>query len=646
MVGKLGWFHPKVALYDQQGRGISDHNFRHEARSPLAIFIRELLQNALDARLPESEKPVTVCIRWLKSADVDTKYLDECVDEDFITRLRASSGKEVALDQEKPVALVVEDFGTMGLQGTWCDSTVDGANENYNAFWFREGEGAKGDNSSNGGAGQGKISFYLRSAVRTVLGFTVRADDGQRLLFGRAVFNRDYRLDEGGKKFKRIAYWCREDDGMPLPALDPVEIDSFSKAFSVKRKDEPGLSLVLPFPQDRDPGEVLKVVLGEFFFPIARGRLVVHVDETEITASTIVTLADVHLKDDEVRNVLGISLTAGYRSFLSEIISGETNGSVPVVMTDDWRDASTLSSACFPDGSVESLKAKLSSGERIYVRFPVVVRRRKQPPVKTFIDVHLQVPDDLEFSEEAYIRQDLLIGEERRLKNAHHLPKARALTFVCDEPLSRLLADAEEASHLLWNASREKLQDNWMSEKEILRLVRQAAPRLLAFLASAEGKRDSRALARFFARPSPEGSKKTAGVNRNKGGDPPIPPSPPPLPEPELFVLDPKFTAVELRGRGHSRIVGGEGYLEVAYRELGADSFRSYDPFDFDFGNEAEYPVIVSGCEILKKHRNRVTFKAFTPNMTLTASGFDPNVRLDARLVFKEAADGADEEIE
>jgi hypothetical protein len=646
MVKMLSWFHPRVARYDQQGRGISDHNFRHEARSLLAIFIRELLQNALDARLLGNESPVTVYIRWLKAANVDREYLDECVDPDLIARVQASSGKDVHLDPEKPVALVIEDFGTMGLQGAWHDSTVDGPNENYNAFWFREGEGAKGDNSSNGGAGQGKISFYLRSIVRTVLGFTVRASDGQRLVLGRAVFNRDYRLDEEGEKFKRIAYWCREKDGMPLPTLDTTEIDRFSRAFSLKRKDEPGLSLILPFPQDHEPDQALKVVLGEFFFPIARGRLVVHVDDTEITASTIVKLAAEYLKDEEVRDTLGISLTSGYRAFLSEIISDESNGAQAVLMTDDWGRVSTLSPGHFPDGAVDSLKAKLSNGERIYVRFPLNVRRRKHHSAKTFVDVHLQVPDDLTFSEEAYIRQDLLIGEERRLKNAHYLPKARALTFVYDELLSRFLADAEEASHLLWNASREKLQDNWMNEKEILRLVRQAAPRLLAFLAATEGKRDVRALARFFARPSEEGSKKTEGANRDQGGDPPTPLAPPPPPDPELFVLVPKATLVELRALGDSRIVGGEGYLEVAYQELGADSFRSYDPFDFDFHNESGYPVVASGCEILQKLRNRITFKVLTPNMKLEASGFDPNVRLDVRLVFQEAADGENEEVE
>ncbi len=646
MAKRLAWFHPPVARYDQQGRGVSDHNFRHEARSLLAIFIRELLQNALDARLPGGESPVSVHIRWLNASQVDEQYLNECINPDLIARLKASSGKDITHDREKPVALVVEDFGTMGLQGTWRDSTVDGSDENYNAFWFREGEGAKGESSSNGGAGQGKISFYLRSTVRTLLGLTVRANDGQSLLLGRAVFNRDYRLNDGAPKFKRIAYWCREDNGMPLPAQDAPEIDRFKKAFLLKRKVEPGLSLVLPYPQDHQPGEALKVVLGEFFFPIARGRLIVHIDDIEISASTIVDLATEHLTDDEVIDALGISLTAGYRAFLSEIISAEADGWTPVLMNDNWKDGSALLPAHFPEGAADSLKQMLAHGDRIHVRFPLTVRRRNQSPAKTFVDIHLQVPDNLKFSEEAYIRQDLLIGEERKLRNAHHLPKARALTFVFDEHLSRFLADAEEASHLIWNASREKLQENWMNEKEILRLVRQASSRLLAFLAAEEGKRDVRALARFFARPSPEGPKKNEGANKNKGGDLPPPPPTPPTPEPKVFDIIPKSTSVELKGLGESSIVEGEGYIEIAYEELGADAFKNYDPFDFDFRSDSEYPVTGTGCEVLKKLSNRIVFKALDPNMKLTVSGFDPNLRLVTRLVFKEAADGSDEKEE
>jgi len=57
--------------------------------------------------------------------------------------------------------------------------------KNWNAFWFREGEGAK-VSGSNGRAGQGKNHLLPDlGAARAVLGLTVRRSDGKCLLMGR-----------------------------------------------------------------------------------------------------------------------------------------------------------------------------------------------------------------------------------------------------------------------------------------------------------------------------------------------------------------------------------------------------------------------------------------------------------------------------
>ena len=150
------WFFPPIEPYRVQGRGIAEDNFAQEARSSLEILMREALQNPLDARSVRKPGAVRVVVRLLSPGQFDRKYLESLVSADYVSRLEASGGEVTGLDTGKACVLVVEDFGTTGLLGTFEDSTIDGSLENWNAFWFREGEGAKA------GMGPRKCLMYLK----------------------------------------------------------------------------------------------------------------------------------------------------------------------------------------------------------------------------------------------------------------------------------------------------------------------------------------------------------------------------------------------------------------------------------------------------------------------------------------------------
>src|SRR5690606_28997830 len=127
--------------------------------------VRETLQNPLDAR--NSDSVVRVHYRLVSVDLAASDFARSIFSDDWLTHFRAG---ELIENGERPKAmtfLVIEDFGTTGLEGCYTDSSQEGATENWNAFWFREGEGAK-TTKSNGGAGQGKITLYLASRLRSV----------------------------------------------------------------------------------------------------------------------------------------------------------------------------------------------------------------------------------------------------------------------------------------------------------------------------------------------------------------------------------------------------------------------------------------------------------------------------------------------
>lgn len=633
------WVYPEVTPYQVQGRDLSEDNFAQEDRSSLEILMREILQNPLDARASDNSGPVRVTLKLLQSGNFDADYLANLLGGDYSSRLEASGGEPLP-DFAGGSVLVIEDFGTTGLQGRWDDQNADGAEENWNAFWFREGEGAKSATGSNGRAGQGKITYYRIGAARAVFGFTVRKSDGRRLLMGRSAFRRVYPYL--GSKFNRHSFWCC-GSGHPLPIADDEEIMAFQKAFGLSRQSEPGLSLVIPFPAGFDPKEAVRTLISDFYYPIASGNLELSLASIDIDASNVDTIAAREFSDEIARQRKS-SFTKGFRSLVRNAIEAQKNGRTYVELKPGWDKDSTLKEGALPEGALETLRTAMENGERISVRCPVTVRPRKAALIQTWFDVHIEIPEDLERAEEAYIRRDLLIGSEGHLATSAYLQKARALTIISDSNLSAFLADAEEPTHLKWNGSRPRLAEDYLNPQATLRAVRNAAPRLLALVSNGMIQRDMKALAKYFTRHADEGKRHAAGGSVKPGGGTP----------PEIDITLPKVRKplkiatgtdrVQVLPNSSSALTAAElpmsCALELAYEGLDQDPFKAYDPFDFDLADERLHQVTSSGAVVTSRQGNRIIFDITEPEFVLEVPGFDSNIRLRARLNYTEKSNG------
>lgn len=633
------WVYPPTSPYSVQGRELSEDNFAQEDRTSLEILMREALQNPLDARSPDNHGPVRVRIALLTPGNYDDTYLSKLLTSEYAKRIQAAGGDPLP-DPSFWAVLVIEDFGTTGLEGTWRDQNADGTGENWNAFWFREGEGAKATAGSNGRAGQGKITYYRIGAARAVFGYTVRRSDRQTLLMGRSAFRRAYPYE--GSKYLRHSFWCTGSEH-PLPVTDPAELAAFRTAFRLLRDDEPGLSLVIPVPIDFVAKDAIRTVVSEFYYPIARGNLEVLAASLDINATRVESVAVHETPDDDVRERKS-GFTKAFRKLVRDVIADEAGGILPVELKSGWEKSVQLSEDAFPEGALTELRKRAEAGVRIAIRCPIAVRPRKGVPAPSWFDIHIEIPEDLDRVEEAYIRRDLLIGSEKHLGATAHLQKARALTLVSDPALSAFLADAEEPTHLRWNGSRPRLTEEYASPQATLRAVRNAAPRLLAVILGGMVKRDTKSLARYFTRPATESRRRVGagarreGTSTSGGGEPP------------KTVRKPFRIAT---GTDRVRVVpngaaapGAEELpiacvLEIAYEGLDQDPFKSYDPFDFDLADASAHALALSGAELVDRSGNRLAFRVVEPDFEVEVSGFDSNIRLRARLIYTERNDGA-----
>lgn len=634
----ISWFFPLIAPHRVQGRGLAEDNFAAEERKNEEIMGREGYQNALDARGSSSD-PVRVAVRILGPDEFDRDYLRELIDDEYSSRLESATERATKLEFSKARLLIIEDFGTSGLEGAFVDSTVDGEGENWNAFWFREGEGAKSGRASNGRAGQGKVTFYRIGRARAVFGLTVRQSDSKELLMGRSSFRRDYSYKD--QKFERDSFWCFRSNEQVLPMMGSSEIGRFKKSFNLQRVNEPGLSLVVPFPAEFDMTELVRTAIADFYLPIARRRLEVQIGGELINITNLDTKADQALSDAAAREMKS-SFTKGFRSMVRKVLeTRESNGPV-TTLPKGWEKEARLAESLLPENTLESLRLSLDNGELISARFPITVKPKHTQPVETWFDVYLEVPENLDRVEEAYIRRDLLIGSERHITGLSYLPKARGLTLVEEDVISAFLADAEEPTHLKWNASRPRLSEDYKAPKALVTAVRHAMPRLLALLSGGDSKRDVKVLAKYFTKKAESGKRHAPG-GQNEGSDTQEPIDPP-EPRRKPFRLKTDITSVTVLPNGSAgpkiEDLPIECELETAYEGLDQDAFAAYDPFDFDLADGQSFTQTHKGISSVVTNNNSVKFVVVEPDFELSVSGFDPNIRLRARITFEEKKDG------
>ena len=623
---------------ETSGASISDDNFADEERTSVEILVRETLQNPLDAR--SSDSVVRVEYKLVNADLISSEFARSIFSDDWMKHFKAG---ELFGAEQRPTSmkfLVIEDFGTTGLEGEYTDSSVEGTTENWNAFWFREGEGAK-TTRSNGGAGQGKITLYLASRLRTVFALTKRRSDDVELLFGCCRFKRNYKLPGDSRRWAKEARWGSTDD--PNVLATPIDttsvLDGMKAELTLARGAKPGTTFMVPMPNDEVTENALRnAVVNEFFFAINRGRLEVKIGEVTLDANSVSIVADSMGADCRVPK--------GYRDFLAATAK-KTTEPPTTIAAESWTRQAKLAPEAFEETDLSSLQAKFGNSQLVSVDFPLPVKKKnpKETTVATF-RVFLQQDINAEQSHELFVRQDLGIDGEKRLKAARTIAPVMALTFIQDPKLSDLLVAAEEPTHRNWNAKRPKVVAQYISPDLALNAVRNAALRLVQLI-SPDGAKDESALAIYFADPASNPTKRKGGT----GTEPKANPGEPSFPI-DIPTAKPKPVSVKLLADGFgifARPAEGITFplaceLTLAYATAVGNPFKLWDAADFWITDEKKYPREESGISDLSVDLNFMKFCLNGEQSFLKITGFDENRQLEIRVKYEELPNEADNE--
>jgi hypothetical protein len=589
------------------------HDEFFKAQDLADALVREAIQNSLDARRGRS----TVRVRFRLATGAAALNAEAA--DPYLRELEP----HVALPASGSMPyLLVEDSGTRGLVGDpGEDPELDehgGERNDFFYFWRNVGRSGKGE-LDRGRWGLGKAVFSVSSRIHTVFGLTRRADDGRLLLLGQCVL-KTHVVD--GRRYAPYGFFANSAaDDFPHAVEDASATVRFAKDFVLQR-DEPGLSIVIPFFREDDLAfeSLLASVIRQYFYPITRGDLIVTIEDDQrtekITAQTIE-------REATESGLARLCVLARWSMSLPQsewIEIGEPPAGAP-----KWNSAS------IPPLQVNALRVRFDQGERLAFRLRVPIRRKRSRAALSHFDVVLEKDDALTRGAHHFIRRGITIPDVRSPRDK----PVRALLIADDEAISTFLGDAENPAHSDWSERNDRIRGLYENGASTLRYVKNAISQLASTLSGPPAGRAPDLLADIFSiavaaddaaiAPGKTSTRldhgESAGGDAGGGGR---------TATMRILPIAEGFTI-----HGVQPSTDAQYSAEVAYRTRSGDPFRKYSQFDFSIGRSG-VKVDADGVKLGVARENRIAFQPLRSDFRLTVTGFDKRRDLVVRVMAKD----------
>ena len=597
-------------------------------------LVRETLQNSLDVK--SGKEPVRIRFSIHSAGRYFPKDRRDFYFGGLFPHLRAA-GRDFDPSGQDLVYMVIEDFGTTGLTGDPEQTTDDDQDNNFYYFFRNVGRSGKGQDKG-GSWGLGKWVLPDASHLNAFFALT-RRNDGRVLLMGQSVL-KQHTID--GTKYDPYGFFSRikqDESGLQIPfdgERDSEVIENFRSDFKLRRGDEPGLSVVIPFLSEVEVSisaeDVVRAVIKHYFYPIISDNLVVEVsdcdrnwrlgsDNVEEVVSQLDWPPDRELNREDLIRLLDMVRTG---------LKAPEAGWVELEYSPK-RDVEEILS-----GRKETLAKRFDSGERLHFKIPVWVEKKGgRNGTRSYFRAVIEKDEAVEQGKDYYVRGNLAIQDIDTVKSYN----VRAFVHIKeDEPLAHLLRDTEEPSHSNWRTGSTRAKEKYINADQTVRFVKNAVRNILAAFAKEkkEEVRENAFIDVFFVEnPEAPGPGET-GTNPSS-----IPGRLPPVEPPETAASP--FRIGKISGgftvsASESSDLPGSVLVDLAYESRGNPLSR-YSPYDFRL---EESPIVVESenC-VCEGTGNRLAVTDIRKGFSVIVSGFDPNRDLYIRA---EAAETGEED--
>ncbi len=627
----MEWKFKKLTPDDTKGDPSHLEFFRSEVlENPIDALIREDIQNRLDAK--SNSWPVRV------SYFLNSEGLPDSSIQKWFPNFQEHINAPQVLDElrEQPFQLgnpvpylVIEDFNTTGLKGDVEQTEDPNPNENRNDFyWFIRNVGRSGKKAGDRGRwGLGKIVYAAASRIHSFFAYSIRNDDPTSILVGRSVLT-IHRTDDG--EFDSEGYFgeykSSEHKYFSTPSSDKSFINKFISDFKITRKnDQPGLSLVIPFPDDSITiNGLIQSVIDHYFWEILAEHLVVTVSNNqksyELSKENISNFVQTWSgftpdKKTEIRRMIEFCDAANEMKLRDDgyfILKRSKNFK--------WNDVKSLFDK---DSDPEGARKMFREDKMLAIEVPIKISKSNDSENGKDSSFMIYVQKDTEFNKpsETFIRNGLTIIGQRALKE----PGIRTLMVAEDGPITEFLGDAENPAHTKWLTTTKHFRGKYNKGPTLLSFIKNSSARLANFLAKVEGMELISLLSDIFSIPE-DGEDIPPQPQPKPGPNPPVEPVPP-LPPRSLYLSIDKFQhGFAIKNNIQATSKPDRINIRVAYETIRGNPFTQWQPADFNFSERQSNVKFKSvGCSILEKFDNRIIVVVRDDKFSLTISGFDLN---------------------
>lgn len=573
-------------------------------------LVRESIQNSLDATLPNK----SALVRFILEEDVSS--LISSKRRTFLhglwNHIQASDAglADVPHETDPLTCLVIEDFGTKGLQGDihqYDDSEAKEQKNDFYYFWRNIGRGKKAG-SERGRWGLGKTVFQAASRINSFFGYSVsESSNKQQLLMGQSVL-KIHR--HSGNRYAPYGYFGEFKGDLALPIRDIRWIQGFTPIHSITRQEnQTGLSVIIPFPDRSITREsILQSVIRHYFFPILAKELVIELHQKDIKVINSETMGEylknINWKDRE--KWLGFLELAKWRIEQSNEPVIKLN--IPV--TDR---APKIEEDSFPTEILSKCRSQFNDGKRMAFHVPVMVKKKLSHPEQSHFDLFLEHDPTFQSANDLFIRNGITIPEVSSLK----FKGVRAIVSITDPPLSAMLGDAENPAHTQWErlSKRLKIYEHGASTLDYIK----TSPReIVRILAKPSDSRDTRILGKLF--PKPKESTKSGEEIKTQA-----------IPNDPRFSIWPLSSGFGISAKPHSLRLPDRIRIEVAYEVVRGNPFKKYSQFDFQL-NEAPIIIEIERAIPVQIEGNKLVLKVEKADFIIKITGFDINRDLRVKV--------------
>ncbi|MBL7701090.1 MAG: hypothetical protein JNM14_02475 [Ferruginibacter sp.] len=604
--------------------------------------VREGIQNALDER-NRGKQSETVRVRIFlsgsKYALPKEQYLP--LIDNLLPHLQAQNPPMAALPDftEKMNYFIFEDFNTKGLEGNpeegYIENNSDGAAHNFYYFWRNVGRSGKTDDKL-GRWGLGKTVFPASSRINTFWGLTVRKSDQRKMLMGQSILRIHNRQDEMKTECGYRPYGVygnyTDENYFALPVESERNTSDFESLFRLERKQQSGLSLVIPFCSEEITIDHLAYsVIEQYFYPILEGRLEVEVgfeDETILLsratindATEKINFARLYNGDEKKRrskeSLLKLFDFARWTFGLQEEDFFQLK-SLELKSKPKWMKAVLFSD----EEGLNKLRDKFENGERVAFKVPLKYHPVGGVAKACWYNAYLEKDISLAKPENLFVRDGITISGITSLDKG----MVRGVVVIHDTDLARMLGDSENPAHTEWQPDSRNFKGKYTDGKEVLAFVKATLKQLYEKLQRPIEGIQKDLLIDYFSIPveTPE-EKKHKDLPKQKQGDNEM--NDPDIPvmtgKKRPLTIEKIFSGLRLVKNPEAEEAPESLKLKLGYDVPRGNPVKSYQELDFDL---AKPPIKIEseGVYFTKKEKNVLEFNIEDQHhFEIKLTGFD-----------------------